>query len=381
VRRGQAAGIRQPKSCGTYDIRAFRGDNAALRQQQACIMSQTPAPSAVEFARLRDANAQMRETIRLLEEERRVLIARRFRRLLFFGVGISLVLHICLMIYLNMLQRGGMPGSGGGQSNTYTVAIISEEELTHDEEIAFDELPAGPAESDQAASNDLALDSASPDVGVASASADSIPTLGATGTGSGGIPGVGDGSSGAGLGLGGGGGSASFFGTGGKGQRFAYIVDISGSMGDGRKFEIAMRELVRSIDALPDFAHFHVILFESKTLQPPMQTGWIRARKSIVRQVIRWLGTIEPNGGTEPRTGFLQVFDLDVRPDVLFFLTDGIFNDISLEEINALNSRGRKVVMNVIGFGAPGEVDQSVLRSLASQSGGQYRFVSTEMAP
>ena len=40
----------------------------------------------------------------------------------------------------------------------------------------------------------------------------------------------------------------------------------------------------------------------------------------------------------------LQIFALDVRPDVIFFLTDGIFNDITLEELGALNARGKRVV-------------------------------------
>jgi hypothetical protein len=324
---------------------------------------------------------QLQQTIRLLEEERQRVIEGRRRRLLFLGAGLSMLLHISLMIYLNTVHHGGGPGFGNGTGGAYTVAIINQEQLSDQEDMTFDELPAGPAQNDQASADAPSLEVASPDAGVATAAPGAIPTLGASGDGSGGIPGAGNGSGGGGgdgLGLGGGGGSASFFGLGGKGQRFAYIVDISGSMGNNRKLEIAMRELARSIDALPDFANFYVLLFESKTVQPPMQNGWMRARKTTVRQVIRWLSDVEPNGGTEPRNAFLQVFALDVRPDVIFFLTDGIFNDISLEELAALNAKGKKVVMNTVGFGAPGEVDQSVLRSIASQSGGQYRFVVTE---
>ena len=70
-----------------------------------------------------------------------------------------------------------------------------------------------------------------------------------------------------------------------------------------------------------------------------------------------------------------------MRPDVVFFLTDGIFNDISLDELAALNARGKRAVINCIGFGAPGEVDQTLLRSIAMQAGGQYRFVATETTP
>lgn len=347
-------------------------------------MTTASPPSNAENVRLRERNAQLQEAIRLLEAERKQLIVSRFRRLLIFGIGISLLAHISLMIYLNLVQRGGGSGVGHGAAGSFTVAIISEEELTDDEESEFDELPAGPANNDTAAKDSISLETTSPEAGVSTASPTDMPSLGATGTGFGGIPGVGDGSSaggGDGLGLGGGGGSASFFGTGGKGKRFAFIVDVSGSMGQNQKLEITMRELARSIDALPDFAFFHIVLFESATVEPPTQSGWIRARKGVIRQVIRWLGTVEPNGGTEPRNAFLQVFSLDVRPDVIFFLTDGIFNDISLEELAALNAKGKKVIINTIGFGAVGEVDQSILRSIASQSGGEYRFVSTGAMP
>lgn len=332
-------------------------------------MSTKPLQSSEETERLRKQNAQLQETIQILESERDSLIAQRFRRLLIFGIGISLVIHISIMIWLSML-RSNVIGPGGASEATYEFAILDEEQLSQLEQASFDSVEAQEASMADVPLETELLAPSVPTVEMAVGASGSVPTLGASGTGTGGQ-----------IGLGGGGGTASFFGTGGKGQRFAFIVDISGSMGQNQKLDIAMRELARSIDALPDFAYFHIILFESNTTEPPSQNGWMRARKGIVRQVIRWLGTIEPNGGTEPRNAFLQAFALDVRPDVIFFLTDGIFNDISLEELAALNARGKKVIINTIGFGAPGEVDQSILRSIASQSGGQYRFVSTGSAP
>lgn len=332
-------------------------------------MSQLPAQPTAEVARLRRANAQLQETIALLEQERKVLISRRFRRLLVFGVGISLVIHISIMIWLSFLRSAGI-GSGIPTEASYEFAIIDEEQLTALEQASFDSLDSQEASMADVPLKPDELAPSAPSVEMSVAASGSVPALGASGQGTGGE-----------IGLGGGGGTASFFGTGGKGQRFAFIVDVSGSMGQNRKLEIAMRELARSVDALPDFAFFHIILFESKTVEPPMQVGWMRARRSTVRQVVRWLGTVEPNGGTEPRNAFLQVFSLDVRPDVIFFLTDGIFNDISLEELAELNSRGKRVIINTVGFGAAGEVDQTILRSIAGQSGGEYRFVASEAAP
>ena len=45
-----------------------------------------------------------------------------------------------------------------------------------------------------------------------------------------------------------------FFGISSRGNRFAYIVDRSGSMGQARKMPTAIRELEQSLQALPDYA-------------------------------------------------------------------------------------------------------------------------------
>ena len=44
-----------------------------------------------------------------------------------------------------------------------------------------------------------------------------------------------------------------------RGQRFAYVVDISGSMGQNGRIELALGELIRSLAALPDFEQRHFL--------------------------------------------------------------------------------------------------------------------------
>ena len=116
-----------------------------------------------------------------------------------------------------------------------------------------------------------------------------------------------------------------------------------------------------------------MLLFSSGFREPPEQRGWTRAKKASVQSFVRWLREVDPAGGTEPRSSFMQVFGLEVRPEVIFFLTDGQFQDITPEDIKAMNSRGRKATINTIQFGDPqgGEI----LKEIASQSGGLYRFV------
>jgi hypothetical protein len=333
-----------------------------------------PARESTQF-RLPADPSRLQDTLRLMAGHRRRVIDRRRQRLILMGAALSLVCHCMLMVYLSMVSRGG-GGGGGGVRAAYQLAILNEEELTELEETTFDDLASG-ADLEPVAGDLPALEAIAPEPGVASAAPSSIPSLGASGDGSGGIGGSGQGGGGTGLGLGaGGGGGASFFGIGAKGSRFAYIVDVSGSMGEQHKLESALRELARSIDALPDYASFYTLFFSSGFTQPPMQKGWMKARKPVVRQFITWLNNVDPGGGTEPRTAFLQVFSLDVRPDVIFFLTDGQFNDITVEEIAALNGRGKKCVINTIQFGDP--TGEALLKEIASQTGGVYRFVPPE---
>ena len=326
---------------------------------------------ARELVRLRRSVEALQESLRLLEEERDRLVSQRRRRMLLVGGGLSLVLHICLMIYLAQINRPGH-GEGAGSEVSIEFAVLDEEELAGMEPGGFDELEAEETTIEDTVALDVSeLSPTAPTVEVASAAAGSVPTLGGSGGGNGDGSGFGEG-----FGLGGAGG-ASFFGIAAKGNRIAYIVDVSGSMSQNRKHELAMRELSRSIDTLPDFSHFYVLLFSSGSFPPPQQKGWTPARKSNVRTVITWLKQIDPTGGTEPRNAFLQVFSLEERPDVLYFLTDGQFQDITPDEIAELNRRGKKIVINTIQFGDPD--GEEVLREIAKKSGGTYRFIAAEL--
>jgi hypothetical protein len=308
--------------------------------------------------------AELEETIRRMELQRDLEMRRRRRNLLMVGVSVSLLVHIALMMYLNLFRRA-VPGGPGPQPVSIELAVIQEAELTQLEDLRFEDLvpevPLDAFETEPAL--DLAPDASAAVLDISAAGA--VPAL--TGTGGGG-----------GATLGGGGAGTSFFGVRSRGTRFAYIVDVSGSMGQGRKIDVAMRELARSIEALPDYAYFYVVLYSSEIALPPAQRGWTRARPGTVTRFIRWLNQIDPRGGTRPVPAFRQVFSLRDRPDVIFFLTDGEIprSDETLATVTLLNSRGRRVVINTIAFGDP--ASQQLLREIARTSGGVYRFVPSD---
>lgn len=299
---------------------------------------------------------------RLLDEQRIQRRRQHWRRLLLLGVVTSMFVHVLIMVILSTIYRWSPSGSGS-EPVYYEFAILLEEELTRLEQTSFDELTTEAiAELESLPEESAELSPDIPAVEMDFASSGAMPTLGGSGSGEA-------------FGLSGGGAGTSFFGVSSSGTRFAYIVDKSGSMGEHSKMSVAKRELSKSIQSLPDYAHFFVVMFSNRIMYPPFQEGWMKAKKSTVTRVIRWLNNeVDPGGGTEPRSAFHLVFALEVRPDVIFFLTDGEITNFTAEELAALNGRGKRVVINTIAFGDPSS--QVLLKKIASQTGGVYRFVS-----
>jgi len=169
-----------------------------------------------------------------------------------------------------------------------------------------------------------------------------------------------------------------FMGSKAKGQRICIIADVSGSMSapfvylnpatkqffNGRKSIDYLRdELVKTLKSLPAEAQFNIILFDSKIEVMPGGT-WLSGNQA--GQILPWVNAIKPRGGTKPLPAFQYAFSLQPRPDVIFFMTDGIFAN-STASIALLNSQQPKVVINAIQltanpFGAQG------LKLLALQS-------------
>lgn len=309
-----------------------------------------------------DRVAELEATIRELQDQCEIEIRRRRRNLLLLGVCLSAMLHMALMLYLNLVHRS-QPAGPGVQPASIEFAVIQEPELTQIQELQFDDLvPEVPFNVDDPAEQDPSLELA-PEVAAAEleiSHAGAVPALSGSGSG--------DATT-----LEGGGAGTTFFGVSSRGTRFAYIVDVSGSMSEEGKIDVCMRELARSIEMLPDYASFYIVLFASEIAVPPMQEGWTRAQDATVSRFIRWLSRIDPRGGTRPQPAFQQVFSIEERPDVIFFLTDGEIPPETVTVVAALNSRGKPVAVNTIAFGDP--ASQAYLKEISHSSGGVYRYV------
>jgi hypothetical protein len=306
---------------------------------------------------------RLRQQLRELQQFRNHALRQRRRRLLSIGLTVSVIIHIALLTYFALQYRAGA-AQDRPDGDAYEFALIFDEELVTDEPVTDDLALDDALELSDAVLDDaeLTLDAVDMSADLAASGSADLPSLGGAGDGDGGLGGLG------------GGGGTTYFGIAARGNRIAYIVDRSGSMGVRNRMQIATRELIRSIESLPDYAYFNIVMFSSGALvEPPMQRGWTQARRSSVYQHVRWLQDVAPGGGTVPAPAFHKVMAMNPRPDVIYFMTDGIIVGFTAEEVARLNSQGKRVIIHTIAFGDQGSED--LLRRIARDSGGQYRFV------
>ncbi|MCZ6654232.1 MAG: VWA domain-containing protein, partial [Planctomycetota bacterium] len=166
----------------------------------------------------------------------------------------------------------------------------------------------------------------------------------------------------------------SFFGLG-RGalhaRKICYVVDRSGSMVD--ELDYVKEEVMRSINRLHRVQQFHVIFFSGG---PPIEAPpkkFVHAIKNYKKQAFEFLSTIEAGGSTEPSKAMSRAIRLGA--DLIYFLTDGEFAPTLVEQLKKWN-KDQKVRIYTIAFLRRNGED--LLRQIARQNGGEFRFVSED---
>jgi phage terminase small subunit len=163
-----------------------------------------------------------------------------------------------------------------------------------------------------------------------------------------------------------------FFKTRADAKSVAFVVDCSGSMA-GESFERARAELARSIINLQTGQSFYVVFFNHEFI--PMFDNFqnpfmAEASPDRTTQVIDWMSRLHASGGTNPGPALLTAARL--APDVIYLLTDGVFEPLDPSIVNLLTRQ--KIVVHTLGFGI--ESDTRNLRTIATQTGGTYRAIA-----
>ncbi|HUU43206.1 MAG TPA: hypothetical protein VMX57_05470, partial [Planctomycetota bacterium] len=94
------------------------------------------------------------------------------------------------------------------------------------------------------------------------------------------------------------------------------------------------------------------------------------------QKFLTWVEGIFPGGGTDPTGAMEQA--LAFKPDAIWLMSDGLFDDIAAEFIRDHNP-GKRVRIHTIAF--YDNAGEPVLRRIAEQNRGNYRFVKPRNRP
>lgn len=161
--------------------------------------------------------------------------------------------------------------------------------------------------------------------------------------------------------------TVNFFGATGKGSKFVFVFDRSGSM-RGRPLESVKRELIKSLEPLKSNHSFNIIAYDSR--YDMWRDRLISATRENKADAVRFVeGTVD-RGGTQPREPLLTA--ISQKPEVIFFMTDGQFS-LDLDEIGG---KARGVIINVVQFSEGGPL--AILQELANRTGGEFMLIKVQ---
>lgn len=181
-------------------------------------------------------------------------------------------------------------------------------------------------------------------------------------------------------------GGIGFFGTRAKGDSFAFVVDISGSMtaefkevdtennGVSRimtRWDKAREELLATIDAMSEGQSYCVVLYNDDHLtmiEGGEPVGLRKATVSNKQKTRLWLERMSASGGTQPQESL--AYALDLQPDVLYFLTDGAIPPVSRDVAAAFNQKRTVIHTTCIGY-----VQNDILQLISADHRGQFRAI------
>jgi hypothetical protein len=285
------------------------------------------------------------------------------------GIGSSLILHSILLTVFAVVTI--VSSAGGGRTVIGVPVEVALVDVT--EAVSLNE---GPLTADAPGVEDVKGQIDLPPMPVVNAPGGSGLSdagdiggnmgtgLGGAGTGTG--IGVGTGSGGAGAG------GTGFFGVEARGQRFAYVVDISGSM-DGEKLDMLKRELIKSIDRLAETSSFVVLCFSSDVAPLGNISKLIPATSKNKKIAIEAITALRSSGGTEPMPALSAALRSRPRPDAIYFMTDGLFDAGVVDNLRVELRAGRNVPMHCITL-----IDRSsegLMRKIAQMSDGSYTHI------
>lgn len=161
-------------------------------------------------------------------------------------------------------------------------------------------------------------------------------------------------------GTGSGGGGTGLFGGAQHGESFAYVVDASGSMSGDRMTRV-LEELRASVNSLEEHHQFFVVFFNKHTyamMWPRIEKRLVSASQRNKDRVLGWAFGVQPQEVTEPQRALRMA--LGLKPDIVFFLTDGDIPEETLRLVKKYRRDGTSVHTICVGEDAAVPVMQKI---------------------
>lgn len=175
----------------------------------------------------------------------------------------------------------------------------------------------------------------------------------------------------------------SFYGlSGGNARKVVWVVDASGGMIDTLPF--VLKELARAVEGLSDEQSFSIVFFQQDDALEAPPPGLRPATPANMRTALQWARRIVPRGTSNPLKAIETALSYD--PQLIYLLSDNITGsgqfeidrDKLLRDIQRVNQQA--TIINTIQFLYRDPLEQAgmtpTLELLATQTGGQYRFLS-----
>lgn len=155
-------------------------------------------------------------------------------------------------------------------------------------------------------------------------------------------------------------------------RRFTIVLDVSGSM-SGEKLAQAKEGAQKCLDQLASEDEFNIIAFSD--IVTALWQGHMSVTSSNIEEARRFIDKCEANGGTSLQGALIKAFTMyrdSSAVNIAVFLTDGVAS-VARSQVMQMNAMRARLL--VIGIGD--DVDETLLRAIASDHRGQYFPVTT----
>jgi hypothetical protein len=159
------------------------------------------------------------------------------------------------------------------------------------------------------------------------------------------------------------------------GKRIVFIVDHSGSMLD--TFDYLRAFMLTAIDSLAEDREGGVLLVAG-TVEAVGEKKIVPMTAEAKKKIAEGLAKARVQGASDDDlSSFAEAFKkaFVMKPDTIFFLTDGHFDPRLQQQVKLLNAK-KGVAVNTVTFIIHEPSNEEALKEMAKANGGQFRFVS-----